>query len=172
MSAEPKFIHLRVHSAYSLLEGAIIAKKLPDMCRDAAMPAVALTDTNSMFGALEFSEFASKAGIQPIIACQFSLAYEAASQPGEKAPAPRPIALLAQNEAGWKNLLKLNTALYLECGNAAPHITLAHLKAHSDGLICLTGGSLGPIGQLLQDNHPDKARLLTEHFKTLFPNRL
>jgi len=172
MPSDPKFIHLRVHSAYSLLEGAIIAKKLPDMCVDGGMPAVALTDTNSMFGALEFSEFAAKAGIQPIIACQFSLAYEAASQPGEKAPAPRPIVLLAKNEAGWKNLLKLNSALYLECGNAAPHITLAHLKAHAEGLICLTGGSLGPIGQLLQDNHADKARLLTEHLKGLFSDRL
>ncbi|HIP22061.1 MAG TPA: PHP domain-containing protein, partial [Rhodobacteraceae bacterium] len=172
MRADPKFIHLRVHSAYSLLEGAILAKKLPDMCVDAGMPAVALTDTNNMFGALEFSEYASDAGIQPIVACQFSLAYETASQPGEKAPAPRPIVLLAQNEAGWKNLLKLNSALYLECGNAAPHITLAHLKAHAEGLICLTGGSLGPIGQLLQDNQANKARLLTEHFKGLFPNRL
>ena len=172
MSHAPRFIHLRVHSAYSLLEGAIIAKNLPDMCRAGGMPAVALSDSNNMFGALEFSEISAKAGIQPIIACQFDLAYEAATRPGEKTPAPRAIVLLAQNEAGWKNLLKLNSALYLECGNAAPHITMAHLKAHSDGLICLTGGALGPLGQLLQENHTAKARLLTEHLKTLFPNRL
>ena len=172
MSLDPRFIHLRVHSAYSLLEGAIIAKKLPDMCKADGMPAVALSDSNNMFGALEFSEFASGAGVQPIIACQFDLAYEVASQPGEKSPEPRAIVLLAQNETGWLNLLKLNSALYLECGNAAPHITLAHLKNHSDGLICLAGGSLGPLGQLLQDSQTAKARLLCEHLKGLFPDRL
>lgn len=172
MRTDPRFIHLRVHSAYSLLEGAILAKKLPDMCIAGAMPAVALTDSNNMFGALEFSEIASGVGVQPIVACQFDLCYETATRPGETASEPRAIVLLAQDETGWRNLLKLNSALYLECGNAAPHITLAHLKAHAEGLICLTGGALGPLGQLLQDNHTAKARLLAEHLKTLFPDRL
>ncbi|MCK4860982.1 MAG: PHP domain-containing protein, partial [Rhodobacteraceae bacterium] len=67
MKNTPRFIHLRLHSAYSLLEGAISVKKLPQMCSDWHMPAVAVTDSGNLFGALEFSETASKAGIQPIV---------------------------------------------------------------------------------------------------------
>ena len=89
MSA-PRFIHLRVHSAYSLLEGAIPVKALPRLAADAGMPAVALTDTGNLFGALEFSEACAKAGIQPIIGCQLALAYAAPAHPGERAPAAPP----------------------------------------------------------------------------------
>ena len=70
MSSDPRFIHLRTHTEYSLLEGAVRLKKLPGICADMDMPAVAVTDTNSLFGALEFSVAASGAGIQPIIGCQ------------------------------------------------------------------------------------------------------
>ena len=72
MRENPKFIHLRVHSEYSLLEGAVRLKKLPDLVVSMGMPAIAVTDTNNMFCALEFSEAASKAGIQPIIGCLIS----------------------------------------------------------------------------------------------------
>ncbi|MDG1067159.1 MAG: PHP domain-containing protein, partial [Sulfitobacter sp.] len=70
MSDSPRFIHLRTHSEYSLLEGALRLKKLPQMCRDAGMPALALTDTNNMFAALEFSVGMAGAGLQPILGCQ------------------------------------------------------------------------------------------------------
>ncbi|MBL4806898.1 MAG: DNA polymerase III subunit alpha [Rhodobacteraceae bacterium] len=170
--SKPEFIHLRVHSAYSLLEGAIGVKKIPGMCLADNMPAIALTDTGNMFGALEFSELASAAGVQPIIACQMSVVYETALQPGEKIPDPLPIVLLAQNKVGYAHLMKLNSCYYMECGAAAPHITLAQLAQHCEGLICLTGGSLGPIGKLLVDGQDAKARLLTEHLKGLFGDRL
>ncbi len=85
----PRFIHLRLHSAYSLLEGAIPVKALPKLCEAADMPAVALTDTGNLFAALEFSEVMAKAGLQPIIGCQLALAYAAAAHPGDRAPAPR-----------------------------------------------------------------------------------
>ena len=65
----PQFIHLRLHSAYSLLEGAIRIKELPKLCKADGMPAVALTDTGNLFGALEFSEVMADAGIQPITGC-------------------------------------------------------------------------------------------------------
>ena len=80
---EPQFIHLRLHSAYSLLEGAVPLKELPDLCAAADMPAVALTDTGNLFAALEFSEAAAKAGrpIQPIAGCQLALAYADAGPP-------------------------------------------------------------------------------------------
>ncbi|MEM1004233.1 MAG: PHP domain-containing protein, partial [Pseudomonadota bacterium] len=82
MSSIPRFIHLRVHTEYSLLEGAVRLKTLPDLCDKMNMPAVAVTDTNSMFSALEFSVAASGAGVQPIMGCQVDLTYVQA-QPGE-----------------------------------------------------------------------------------------
>ena len=95
MSSTPRFIHLRLHTAYSLLEGAIPVKKLPGMCADMGMPAVAVTDSGNMFAALEFSETAAKAGVQPIVGCQVDLAYASAAQVGGKVPEPRAIVLLA-----------------------------------------------------------------------------
>jgi len=73
MSSSPRFIHLRVHTEYSLLEGAVRLKKLPGLCEKMEMPAVAVTDTNSMFSALEFSVTASGAGVQPLMGCQVDL---------------------------------------------------------------------------------------------------
>ena len=135
------------------------------------MPAIAVTDTNSMFSALEFSVTASKAGIQPILGCQIDLAYVSA-QPGEKPKAPAPLVLLAQSEAGYKNLMKLNSCLYLDKSGQLPQITSDELTKYSDGLICLTGGPDGPIGRLLQQGQRPAAETLVDHLATLFPNRL
>ena len=110
MTKAPRFIHLRAHTEYSLLEGALRLKKLPDLCKSMDMPAVAVTDTNNLFAALEFSVGASGAGVQPIIGCQVDITYLAA-QPGERAKAPAPLVLLAQNEVGYENLMKLNSCL-------------------------------------------------------------
>ena len=90
MSNDPRFIHLRVHTEYSLLQGAVHAKKLPEMAAHMDMPAVAVTDTNNMFCALEFSEGAAKAGVQPIIGCQVDVGY---TTPTRETPR-RPCALL------------------------------------------------------------------------------
>ena len=93
MSA-PRFIHLRLHSAYSLLEGAIPVRKLAELCKADGMPAVALTDTGNLFAALEFSEAMAKAGVQPIMGCQLALAYAELEHPGDRAPGPAPGAML------------------------------------------------------------------------------
>ena len=136
MANTPRFIHLRTHSEYSLLEGALRLKKLPDLCRAAEMPALALTDTNNMFAALEFSVAMSGAGIQPIIGCQVDVEFIEV-QPGEKPRAPAPVVLLAQSEAGYENLMKLNSCLYIDKGGALPQVKLAELEALSGGIICL-----------------------------------
>ncbi len=172
MNSEHRFIHLRVHSAYSLLEGAMQIKELPQYCKDWHMPAMALTDSGNLFAALEFSETAARAGLQPIVGCQLDLKYETAERPGEREPDPRAIVLLAQNERGYENLMKLNSCNFLECGDALPHITLTQLSEFADGLICLTGGALGPIGQLLQDGQTAKAALLTTTLQNIFTDRL
>ena len=171
MTVDPRFIHLRTHSEYSLLEGALRLKKLPDLCKKTGMPALALTDTNNMFSALEFSVVMSDAGIQPILGCQADLRY-VAPQPGQTAAAPAPLVLLAQSEAGYENLMKLNTCLYIDNAGELPHVTLEQLAAHSDGLICLTGGPDGPVGRLLQANQRPAAQELVTKLAGWFADRL
>ncbi|MFY2825639.1 DNA polymerase III subunit alpha [Ruegeria sp. MALMAid1280] len=171
MSSTPRFIHLRVHTEYSLLEGAVRLKKLPALCEKMEMPAVAVTDTNSMFSALEFSVTASGAGVQPIMGCQVDLTYLQA-QPGEKPKAPAPLVLLAQSEVGYENLMKLSSCLYVDKGGQLPQVTLEELADRSDGLICLTGGPDGPVGMLLQQGQRPAAEALVDQLAAMFPDRL
>ncbi len=171
MAEAPRFIHLRVHSEYSLLEGAVRLKALPGMCRDVGMPAVAVTDSNNMFAALEFSVSAQDAGIQPILGCQVDLAYDP-PEPGARAKAPAPLVLLAQNEAGYLNLLKLNSALYLDKHGEIPQVSMAELAAHGAGLICLTGGPDGPLGRLITAGQTPKAAALLQELQGIYEDRL
>ncbi|MEQ5796168.1 DNA polymerase III subunit alpha [Paracoccus sp. NFXS7] len=158
----PRFIHLRTHSEHSLLEGAIPVGKLPSLAFEAGMPAVALTDTNNMFAALEFSVKARDKGIQPIIGCQVTLMAEATG----------PVVLLAQNQAGWMNLMALSTCLYLREGGALPHVTVDELCAKAEGLICLTGGATGPLGLLIAQGQMPKAEALADRLAASFGDRL
>ena len=128
MSSSPRFIHLRVHTEYSLLEGAVRLKKLADLCTRHQMPAVAVTDTNNMFAALEFSVTAQGAGVQPIMGCQMDLQYMT-PEPGKRPVPPAPVVLLAQNEEGYENLMKLNSALYLRGDGQLAHLTVEDLDA-------------------------------------------
>ncbi|WP_309665877.1 DNA polymerase III subunit alpha [Tabrizicola sp.] len=175
MSGAPRFIHLRVHTEHSLLEGAVPVKKLVDLCKAQAMPAVAVTDTNNMFAALEFSVTAAAAGVQPIMGCQVSLAHDP-SQPGERPRLPAPIVLLAQSEVGYQNLMKLNSRLYIDGtmagGASLPQVTVDELETLSSGLICLTGGPDGPLGRFLAAGQLPKARALLQRLAAIYPSRL
>jgi DNA polymerase-3 subunit alpha len=171
MSTHPRFIHLRVHTEYSLLEGAVPVKKLPGMAAAMDMPAVAVTDRNNMFCALEFSEGASKAGIQPIIGCQVDLGYTT-PDPGKRPEDPAPIVLLAQTEAGYMNLMKLNSCEYLDADGQLPQVSLDDLQQYNAGLICLSGGPDGPVGRLLRQGQRPKAEALMDRLAAIFPDRL
>ncbi|MGH1423214.1 MAG: DNA polymerase III subunit alpha [Pseudooceanicola sp.] len=171
MSNTPRFIHLRTHTEYSLLEGAMRLKKLPGLCADMDMPAVAVTDTNSMFCALEFSVSAAGAGVQPILGCQVDVAY-LAEVTGQLPKPPAPMVLLAQNEAGYANLMRLSSSLYVEKNGQQPHVTVADLQAHCDGLICLTGGADGPVGMLLQSGQGPAAQDLMAQLHGIYGDRL
>ena len=171
MAIDPRFIHLRVHTEYSLLQGAVHAKKLPDMATKMDMPAVAVTDVNNMFCALEFSETAAKAGIQPIIGCQVDLGYTT-PEPGKRLEDPAPVVLLAQSEAGYMNLMKLNSCLYLDQGGQLPQVTMDDLVEFSESVICLSGGPDGPVGRLLRQGQRPKAELLMDQLAAAFPDRL
>ncbi len=170
------FVHLRVHTAYSLLEGAIHVKHLARLCAEEKMPAVAMTDTANMFGALEFSEVLANSGVQPIIGITLPLENPLAqsSRFGKK-PAPDSLVLLAQNEVGYANLMALVSKAHLEGDvNDTPHITFQNLMDgdHTDGLIAFTGGAHGPVGRLLLDGQKDKAEELLKSLISLFPGRL
>ena len=171
MTNTPRFIHLRLHTEYSLLEGAIRLKKLAGLCAAAEMPAVAMTDRNNMFAALEFSVTLSEAGIQPIVGCQVDLSFLSV-QPGERTKAPAPLVLLAQSEAGYNNLMKLNTCLYIGKDGQIPQVTLDELEKHSEGLICLSGGPDGPVGMLLQNSQRPAAEALVQRLAKMFSDRL
>ena len=171
MSSSPRFIHLRLHTEYSLLEGAVPVKKLAGMCEAAGMPAVAVTETNNMFSALQFSETAAGAGVQPIIGCQISLDYDPAA-PGEKTRPPAPVVLLAQNRTGYEHLMKLNSCLYLRGDGSLPHVTLDELEQHCEGLICLSGGPDGPVGRFLRNGQRPKAEALMARLKAIYGDRL
>jgi len=191
MSSTPRFIHLRTHTEYSLLEGAVRLKsfvdggkdpkdksgktRLPGLCQTHDMPAVALTDTNNMFAALEFSVTLSGAGIQPIVGCQVDLAYDGdVAQPGARVQAlpTGALVLLAQSEQGYENLMKLNSCLYLRGDGQDPHVLVEELERHGAGLICLSGGPEGPVGQLLQQGRGDEARALMTRLHRLYGDRL
>ncbi len=157
----PAYIHLHTHSAYSLAEGAITVKDLVAICRQQKMPAVAVTDTNNLFGAMEFAAEAAKAGVQPIIGCQVSI--------GEN---DHQIVLLVQNEVGYRNLCKLISDAYLGGEDQeAASASMEELAAHADGLICLSGGSKGPIPQNLVHHQDDKAEETLLAFKKIFGDR-
>ena len=171
MTDTPRFIHLRTHTEYSLLEGALRLKKLPGLCAAAGMPAVAVTDTNNLFAALEFSVTAAGEGIQPIIGCQVDLRYVEPAQ-GERPRDPAALVLLAQNEAGYENLMKLNSCLYLRGDGELAHVTLEELERHAEGLICLSGGPDGPVGRLLRQGQRGAAEALMVRLHGAFGDRL
>ena len=171
MSGFPKYIHLRVHTEYSLLEGATRLKKLPELCKANDMPAIALTETNNLFSALEFSVLFKDNGLQPIIGCQIDFKFTDMVS-GRRAGTTAPIVLLAQDELGYKNLLKLSSEMYVQNDDEKVEISIEKLERHADGLICLTGGSRGPLGQLILAAQDKAARDLLLKFQNIFSDRL
>ncbi len=156
------FIHLHVHSAYSLAEGAIKVKKLVGLCQDNHMPAVAITDTGNMFGAMEFAIEAAKGGIQPIIGCQIQLGLEG-----------HQLVLLAQSDEGYKNLCTLVSKSFLTVETTTqPHVDWTDLEKHAAGIICLTGGIKGPVAQYLLHNQNKTAEESLKRLNKVFANRL
>ena len=123
------FVHLHVHSAFSLREGALTIEALAKLTKSDAMPAVAITDANNLFGALEFSEKLAQSGAQPIIGAQttvdFGDAPPAASRLAEQRMSRAPLVLLAQNEAGYRHLMRLVSSLWLDPRKATTRIFLS-----------------------------------------------
>ena len=166
------FIHLRVHSAYSLLEGAIPVKSLAGLCQDLAMPAIAVTDTGNLFGALEISEALSKDGIQPIIGCTLPVLCPFMTDQRGHFDVGQMV-FLAQSEEGYLNLLRMMKQAYMEGpDDISPSVTLQGLDGMTAGIIALTGGAGGPLGQALLTGQEKIIPSLTDDLTRLFPDRL
>ncbi len=173
------FVHLHVHSSYSLLEGALRIADLARLAADDRMPALALTDTNNLFGALEFSEKMAATGVQPIAGLQLSVdfgdrqAAHGRALPGAADPARANLVLLAQSEAGFENLSRLSSSAFMETApQDHPHVSLAALARHAEGLIALTGGPSGPLDSALQAGLIDLAATRLQALRELFTGRL
>ncbi|MGH6829363.1 MAG: PHP domain-containing protein, partial [Rhizomicrobium sp.] len=139
MADSASFVHLRVKSAFSLLEGAIRPKELAQLAAGSAMPAVAVTDTNNLFGAYEIADNLVKEGVQPIVGALLSVE-ATAPQVGSRRKPPH-LPLLVQDETGYRNLTKLLSAAYLKAEPGDwPHVKLPLLARHAEGLIALSGG--------------------------------
>jgi DNA polymerase III subunit alpha len=172
-----RFIHLRVHSAYSLLEGALPLKKIVAHAVKDKAPAIAVTDTNNLFGALELAQYAVKDGVQPIVGCQLDICY-----PGENNDNGRgrrqgsqtyPLVLIAANEAGYANLVRLVSRAYLDLPAGEPtHVTVEWLRELADGVICLTGAERGPIGAALKADQAALAETRLAELAAIYGDRL
>ncbi len=180
----PPYVHLKVHSAYSLLEGALPIAKLAKLAEAAGMPALALTDTNNLFGCLEFADKLANSGIQPITGISLAVDFEEHSKAGALAaakglihvvPARRDgmLALYAMSERGYENLMKLASDAHLKTADGeTPHVKISNLAAHCEGLIALTGGPEGPIHRPIGDGNIDLAETRLKRLATAFGDRL
>ncbi|MDO6963708.1 DNA polymerase III subunit alpha [Rhizobium alvei] len=179
LSDSPQFVHLRTHSAFSLLEGALPVKKLIAKAVADQQPALGLTDTNNLFAALEFSKSATGEGLQPLMGCQLSIDMEddSADERGGKAGLSRKlpaIVLLAMTADGFQSISALVSRAYMdgEGGHGSIHIKRSWLGDNMPGVIALTGALGGPIDIALRDGHAALALRRLLDFKALFGDRL
>ena len=175
--ADPKFIHLRVHTAYSLSEGAMKVPTLMHKLHEQGVPAVALTDTANMFGGKAFSKFASDEGIKPILGCQFYLrnpdADDVLKSKGRTIE-PDKIILLAMSDEGYANIMHLMKLSYLDNPQPTekPQLKIFDFEIYNAGIIALTGGVEGQIGRLLLENREAEAEECLQKLHQIFADRL
>jgi DNA polymerase-3 subunit alpha len=159
MSQTP-FVHLHVHSQYSLLDGAIRMKQLVKRAKELGMPSIALTDHGVLYGAVEFYQEAEKAGIKPIIGCEAYVApgsmLDRKSAHGGK-DAAHHLTLLAADDEGYRNLVKITTAAHLEGFYYKPRVDREFLAAHAKGIIALSGCLKSEVNTALSDGKTDLA---------------
>ncbi|MEJ8574638.1 DNA polymerase III subunit alpha [Microbaculum marinum] len=171
----PGFVHLRSHSAYSLLEGALPIPRLIDLAAKDAMPALGIADRNNLFGALEFSEKAVGAGIQPIVGVTLAvdLGIEEPGSRGHRKAGLPSLVLIAANETGYGNLMYLVSRAWLD-GDGPGDVNIPEhlLEGRTAGLIALTGGPEGPVDRLLSTRNGEMARAVLSRLARRFPGAL
>ena len=164
-----KFVHLHTHSHYSLLDGLIKIDDMVDEAIKMGMPAIALTDHGSMYGAIEFYKKCQKAGIKPIIGVETYVAIESMTQKRPNIDNKRHhLILLAKNEIGYKNLLKIVTASYLEGYYYKPRTDKDFLRKHSEGLIALSACMAGEVSRMIERKDPERAEKAAREYEDIF----
>src|SRR5438552_701274 len=166
--ARDSFVHLHLHTEYSLLDGAIRMKELMKKATEFKMPAVAITDHGNLFGAIEFYQEAIRAGVKPIIGCEAYIAPGShKDRPASRRDAAYHFTLLAENETGYRNLVKLVTTAHLDGFHYAPRIDKELLAAHAAGLIGLSGCLSGEINTAIQANNIEKAKQSAAEYRDI-----
>ncbi|MDR2413052.1 MAG: DNA polymerase III subunit alpha [Rickettsiales bacterium] len=167
------FVHLRVHSKFSIGCGTLKINEIPKLCAEFGMPACALTDTNLMSGAAEFSDLMPQSGIQPIIGCEISLNHHKVDPKILRIESLSKIVLLAQNQEGYLNLCELSRIMYMRGDNnhLGSYIAMDELRAHGGGLICLSGAHVGPLGMSVLNVLDDLAKSQAAEFLDIFGDR-
>ncbi len=164
-----QFVHLHLHTEYSLLDGAVRMKALMEKAAEMKMPAVAITDHGNLHGAIEFYQAAHKAGVKPIIGVEAYVAPGSIKdRPSSMRDAANHFTLLARNEAGYRNLVKLMSTAHLEGMHYKPRIDKELLAQHSEGLIGMSGCLKGEINMALQADNPAKARASAATYRDIF----
>ncbi|MBC8328602.1 MAG: DNA polymerase III subunit alpha, partial [Planctomycetes bacterium] len=163
------FVHLHVHTEYSLLDGA---NRIPDLVKAAVEDghqALAITDHGNLFGAIEFYKACRKAGVNPVLGCEVYVARGSMRQKHHRRDNPYShLTLLARDAAGWKNLMKLSSLAHLEGQHFRPRIDLELLHRHAGGITCLSGCMSGPVNRFLRDGDDDGALRMAGELQDLF----
>ena len=163
------FVHLHVHSDFSLLDGLAKVQELSQAAAEMDMPALALTDHGVMFGVLQFYQAAKKVGIKPIVGCEIYISPRGMTQKDVKRDARSThLILLAENQSGYRNLLQIATAAQLQGFYYKPRVDKEYLAAHAEGLIALSSCGSGEVPRLLQDNRPQRARKAAQWYRDVF----
>src|SRR5438093_1588627 len=166
--ARDSFVHRHLHTEYSLLDGAIRMKELMKKAAEFKMPAVAITDHGNLFGAIEFYQEAVRAGVKPIIGCEAYVAPGShKDRPGSRRDAAYHFTLLAENETGYRNLVKLVTTAHLAGFHYAPRIDKELLAERAAGLIGLSGCLAAEINSAIQANNIEKAKQSAAEYRDI-----
>src|SRR3989344_1283083 len=168
-----KFVHLHTHTHYSLLDGLTQIDELVARVKELGMEAVAVTDHGSMYGVIEFYQKAKKAGIKPIIGCEMYVTENMYDKrpsggSGKGNGSYHHLILLAENNTGYQNLIKLVTAAHLEGFYYKPRVDKALLRKHSEGLIALSACLGGEVSRALLSNQYEKAKITALEYRDIF----
>jgi DNA polymerase-3 subunit alpha len=164
----PSFVHLHLHSQFSLLESTVRLEPLMALLKERQMPAVALTDKSNLFGAIAFYQSSLAHGLKPILGCEIWVSSNKAKNGSGRGEGAHPLVLLAENETGYKNLMKLSSESYLGDHQLVPHVNKAFLASHCQGLIVLSGGEQSEINDLILKDDVPGALKTAEEYRDIF----
>ena len=165
---QKQFTHLHVHTEYSLLDGACRIDKIFDRVKELGQTSVAITDHGVMYGCVDFYKAAKKAGIKPIIGCEVYVANRSRFDKVNRIDGSNHLVLLCKNETGYKNLIKLVSAGFIEGFYSKPRIDQELLEEHHEGLVCLSACLAGQVPQALLAGDYEKAKQIALHYNNLF----